>query len=108
MFLQPVNRRLDVRGAAGSIVTVLSEPDSGAPGPTVRGPDGARAAAGTVLELAVPLAVLGAGPGDPIGFFVSVASPGHSGGQDAERYPAQRPIRLIVPGENFSGENWRA
>jgi alpha-amylase/alpha-mannosidase (GH57 family) len=108
MFLQPVNRRLDVRSVGGSVVAALSAPDSGAPEPIAPGSDGARAAAGTVLELAVPLDVLGARPGDPIGFFVSVTSPGRSGGQDAERYPAQRPIRLVVPGENFAGENWRA
>ena len=107
-FLQPANRRVDVRGARDTVVGVLSDQPSGTPGWTARGAHSAGVAAGTVLELAVPLGDLGARAGEPIAFFVSVSSPSRAGVQETERYPAQRPIRIVVPGENFSGENWRA
>jgi hypothetical protein len=103
-FLQPVTRRLEVRGTTDPVITLLAEPEAHPPARDGHG----RVSAGTVMELAVPLELLGAKAGDPIAFFVSVTSPGHPGGHDAERYPAQRPIRVLVPGENFSGENWRA
>jgi alpha-amylase/alpha-mannosidase (GH57 family) len=104
-FLQPSSRRLDIRGARATVVGVLSDQPSGEPGWTARGAQSARVAAGTVLELAVPLSDLGAEAGEPMAFYVSVSS---AGVQETERYPAQRPIRIVVPGEDFSGENWRA
>jgi Glycosyl hydrolase family 57 len=107
-FLQPANRRLDIRGAKDTVVGVLSDQPSGTPGWIARGAHSARVAAGTILELAVPLDDLGAQAGEPVAFFVSVSSPSRAGLQETERYPAQRPIRLVVPGERFSGENWRA
>src|SRR6185295_6233836 len=106
--LQPANRRLDVRGARNTVVGVLSDQPSGAPGWLPRGAQSARVAAGTVLEIAVPLSDLGAQAGELLAFYVSVSSASRAGVQETERYPAQRPIRVAVPDENFSGENWRA
>jgi hypothetical protein len=107
-FLQPANRRVDIRDALGTVVGVLSDQASSAADWTARGAHSVRAAAGTVLELALRLGDLGAVTGEPIAFFVSVSAPGSGGVQEIERYPAQRPIRLMVPGANFVGENWRA
>jgi alpha-amylase/alpha-mannosidase (GH57 family) len=107
-FLQPASRRVDVRGARRTIVAVLSDQVPVAPGWKARGTHSVRVAAATVLELAVPLDDLGAHTGEPIAFFVSVSAPSRGGVQEVERYPAQRPIRVAVPGENFIGENWRA
>jgi alpha-amylase/alpha-mannosidase (GH57 family) len=107
-FLQPANRRLDIRGAEDTVIGVLSDQPSGSAGWTARGAHSARVAAGTVLELAVPLGDLGAQAGQAVAFFVSVSTPSRAGLRETERYPAQRAIRIVVPGEQFSGENWRA
>jgi hypothetical protein len=75
---------------------------------SVRNGSGVRVAAGTVLEVAVPLDDLEAAPDQPLTFFVSATSPGPNGAAETERYPASRPIQLAVPGVAFSGNNWRA
>ena len=94
-FLHPSRHRLEVEPTGRATW-------SGASGPR------ARIAAGTVLELAVPLQDLEARAGDPIAFFVSASRPAGPGTAEAERYPAQRAIQIDVPGDRFSGDNWRA
>src|SRR5439155_2703552 len=54
-----------------------------------RGPGGARVAAGTIVELALPLGDLGLRSGDPFAFFVAVYDLGEL---EQERHPAHRPI----------------
>jgi alpha-amylase/alpha-mannosidase (GH57 family) len=95
-FLSPSRQRLDV------------EPSGRTTWSGASGPRGGRVAAGTVLELAVPLQDLEARAGEPVAFFVSASLPGSAAAHEAERYPAQRAIQVDVPGEGFSGENWRA
>ena len=68
-----------------------------------RGPAGAVLAAGTVLEVALPLAALGAG--GPVLFFVAVCD---ADGVERGRYPAHRPIELVAPDGQFEARNWRA
>jgi hypothetical protein len=62
-------------------------------------------AAGTVLEIAVPLRELGAGSGDPVAFFIAVSG---AEGTERERHPAHRPIELTVPDAQFEARNWTA
>jgi alpha-amylase/alpha-mannosidase (GH57 family) len=92
-FLHPSPQRLEIN-------------PSGAAAWSVRRRSGARVAAGTVLEVAIPLEELDASPGQPLAFFVSAARPGDPA--ETERYPAQRPIELVVPGEAYVADNWRA
>ena len=94
-FLHPSRHRLEVEPSGRATW-------SGASGPR------AWVAAGTVLELAIPLQDLEARAGVPIAFFVSASSPIGPGAQESERYPAQRAIQVDVPGDGFSGDNWRA
>jgi hypothetical protein len=70
-----------------------------------RGPGGATVAAGSVLELALPLADLGLGDGEPMAFFLAV----HDGsGAEVERHPEHRPIEVVTPDDLFEGRYWRA
>jgi len=54
------------------------------------------------LELAVPFAQLGLAAEDRFGVQVELCDPG---GQP-ERQPAQTPIALSVPGEDFEAKRW--
>ena len=92
-FLNPSRQRLEVLPAGRSSWSAGS---------------GARVAAATVIELAVPLDDLEARAGEPLAFYVSTTSPQGRGTQDSERYPAQRAIQIEVPGDGFIGDNWRA
>jgi hypothetical protein len=80
LFLHPTRQRLDIH-------------PSGSASWSVRKGAGIRVAAGTVLEVAIPLDDLDAIPDQPL---------------ETDRYPASRPIQLAVPGPAFSGNNWRA
>jgi hypothetical protein len=62
-------------------------------------------AAGTVLELALPLADLGLTPGVALAFFLAVYAGGDS---EIERHPAHRPIELVTPDAEFEARHWRA
>ena len=62
-------------------------------------------AAGTVLEVSLPLMDLGVTRlGTPMAFFVAV----YVKGQEAERHPAHRPIDLFSPDALFEARHWRA
>jgi alpha-amylase/alpha-mannosidase (GH57 family) len=102
--LRPEARQFEVRRNGDAIVGVLSNQPVGGSGWTERGAHGARVAAGTILELALPLADLGAQACQAIAFFVSASRPA---GGVVERHPANRPIEVVVPGGGLSGETWR-
>ena len=68
-----------------------------------RGTGGMELAAGTVLELAVPLVDVAAKVGDALAFFVVVHG---VGGAEVERHPSDRPIEAEVPDERFEARNW--
>jgi hypothetical protein len=70
-----------------------------------RGPGGSAVAAGTVLEIAVPLGELDDTPGAPLAFFVAVHD---AEGNEVERHPAHQPIQLTIPDERFEARNWTA
>jgi alpha-amylase/alpha-mannosidase (GH57 family) len=67
-----------------------------------RGPGGAVAAAGTVLEMALPLVDLGVT--GAVSFFVAVYDAKET---ELERHPAHRPLELTVPDELFEARHWR-
>jgi alpha-amylase/alpha-mannosidase (GH57 family) len=74
------------------------------PGWTDRGPGGAAVAAGTVLELSLPLTDLSLAPGQAAAFVVEV----DQAGAELERYPGSRPIAVTVPDQTFEARQWRA
>ena len=70
-----------------------------------RGPGHAVVAAGTVLEVGLPLVDLNiTARGTAIAFFVAV----YANGGEAERHPAHRPIDLVSPDALFEARHWRA
>jgi hypothetical protein len=70
-----------------------------------RGPGGATVAAGSVLELALPLADLGLTDGRPVAFFLAVYD---DGGAEVERHPEHRLIEVLTPDATFDARSWRA
>jgi alpha-amylase/alpha-mannosidase (GH57 family) len=71
----------------------------------VRGVGGAKVAAGTVIEAALPLRALGVGAGAPLSFFLAVFDPDET---EVERHPDNRALMLTVPDERFEARNWTA
>jgi alpha-amylase/alpha-mannosidase (GH57 family) len=71
-----------------------------------RGAEGARAAAGTILELMVPLQALGGlAGGRRLSFFVAVDDGRRT---EVERHPSHRPLEAQVPDARFEAMNWTA
>jgi len=70
-----------------------------------RGLGRAAVAAGAVLEIAIPLADLGLGDGEPLVFFVAVYD---ANGTELERHTEHRPVELTTPDAMFEGRYWRA
>jgi alpha-amylase/alpha-mannosidase (GH57 family) len=88
-FRAPAGFRLSVRGKVGDPIGV----------------PGARAAAGTILELRLPLAALGLQPGDAVAFVVMLTD---AEGTELETHPGHRPIEVTVPDALFEARNWSA
>jgi alpha-amylase/alpha-mannosidase (GH57 family) len=104
-FLRPDGVRLAVGDRGGRPVGVFSDraPDQRW---VERGSGGAALAAGTILELAVPLADLDSPtPGSAISFFVAVHDKAHV---EVERHPAHRAIEVAVPDPGFAARHWTA
>jgi hypothetical protein len=80
-------------------------PVGAAPGWVRRGPGGATAAVGAVLEVALPLADLDAVPVAAVAFFVALYDPQST---ERERHPEHRPIELTVPDASFPSRQWSA
>jgi alpha-amylase/alpha-mannosidase (GH57 family) len=107
-FLRPDGLRFSVRQASGQPHGTFwnrRTPAGGSPQWVERGASASQVAAGTVLEIAVPLRELGAGSGDPVAFFIAVSG---AEGTERERHPAHRPIELTVPDAQFEARNWTA
>jgi alpha-amylase/alpha-mannosidase (GH57 family) len=108
-FLQPEGVRFSVRETLGRLSGRYWDrrtvPDRGSPAWVERGPGGATVAAGSVLEIGLPLADLGVGDGDPLAFFVAVFDAAEV---ERERHPAHRPIDVQVPDARFEARNWNA
>jgi alpha-amylase/alpha-mannosidase (GH57 family) len=103
-FVSPAAVRFSVRQKAGRLVASFWDRHDAEPHWLERGPGGALVAAGTILELAVPLADLGLNAGQTAGFFIAVYD---AGGVEIERHPANRAIELAVPDAQFEASHWR-
>ena len=68
-------------------------------------PPGGRVEIGSIVELAIPLATLGAEAGEAVAFVVTVSD---AAGTELERHPADRAIEAIVPDAQFAARNWTA
>ncbi len=69
-----------------------------------QGPGGAALAAGSVLEVSLPLDDLAMAGADVVAFVVCV----YDGDVEVERHPEHRPLTARVPDEAFAAEHWRA
>jgi alpha-amylase/alpha-mannosidase (GH57 family) len=105
-FAAPTERRFLVRSVDGRLVSAFVESSDGS-GSSAADPDTSRramAAAGGILEIAIPLDLLGAHAGDAITFYVTV----NHGAVEVERHPADQPIQVTVPDASFAARLWSA
>ncbi len=105
-FLRPDGLSVAIQKttAARGLVATLME--RGADGSWSTRPSSVKAAAGTVLEVAVPLASIGMRPGGgPLSFFIAVQD---ARGAELERHPTHHPIEVQVPDHRFEAINWTA
>jgi hypothetical protein len=65
--------------------------------------DPIRWAAADVLEVAIPIALLGAQAGDRVRLSVLVVD---AAGQTLERQPSQHPLDFVLPTRHLSGTRW--
>ena len=103
-FVVPAGVRFSVRQGDGRLTGSFWDRRDAEPLWAERGPGGASVAAGTILELSIPLADLGLTAGDPLGFFVAIYD---SHGAELERHPAHQPIELTAPDALFDARHWR-
>ena len=104
-FVTPAGVRFSVRQAGGRLTgRFWDRRQEAEPHWVERGPGGAALAAGTSLELAIPLSDLGVSAGQPLEFFLAIYD---DRGAETERHPAQRPIELTAPDGLFSTRQWR-
>lgn len=93
-------------GAPSTLAMTRWSRASGASEWTQQAADGVRSAAGTILELAIPLALLGAtAEGRRLSFVVAVVD---GAGREIERHPSHRPIDTATPDRRFEASNWTA
>ena len=104
-FLRPSGLRVAIsRTPEGVVGAFLSRRDGATWQPVTDGSQ-AQAAAGTILECRIPLALLGTERLDELSFFVTINDANQV---EIERHPAGRPIELSVPDERFAAVNWSA
>jgi hypothetical protein len=102
-FLNPEGVRFSVRQDLGRLTGRLWDRRPVPPHWIERGPGRTIVAAGTILEVAVPLADLGS-PAS-VAFFLAVYN---AADVEIERHPSHRPIEVEVPDERFEARNWTA
>ena len=113
IFVTPPGFRFSVRQSVGRLTGTFWQRPTGngdhrAAGDnhwTDRGSLGASVAAGSVLEVALPLGDLGLSEGQPVAFFIAVTD---ESGVEIERHPEHRPIELVTPDAMFEARYWRA
>jgi hypothetical protein len=111
-FVRPEGIRFSIRQVMGRLTGTfwVRQPASGVPAGGAfdwqeLGPGEAAVAAGSILEVAVPLAALSLDAGQPLTFFVAIYD---AGGAEIERHPEHRVIEVTTPDEMFEGRYWRA
>ena len=114
-FVTPSGVRFTVRQVRGRLVGTFWDrrmadgthtPAANGAAWAERGAGGAAVAAGSVLEVALPLADLGVSEGQPLAFFVAIYD--SESGAELERHPEHRPIELVAPDALFEARYWRA
>jgi alpha-amylase/alpha-mannosidase (GH57 family) len=109
-FLHPQGVRFSVLARLGLVTGTFWDWRPSAPHWVERGPGGGQIAAGTILELAVPLAELqstGAAPMTPdreLSFFIAV----YRADTEVESHPGHRPIETRAPDGQFESRHWTA
>jgi alpha-amylase/alpha-mannosidase (GH57 family) len=103
-FLQPAGSRFVVKMVAGQVTgTFWDRADGG--GWIERGTAGADVAAGSILELAIPLDRAALGAEARVAFFVLVVGPDQT---EIETHPAHHPFEVATPDEQFEARHWTA
>ena len=102
-FLQPEGVRFAVRQQSGHVTGSFLDRHGTNGTWAERGPGHSRVAAGAVVEASLPLADLRVTAADAVSFFVAVLD---RHGNEVERHPAQRPVDVTVPDEQFEARNW--
>jgi alpha-amylase/alpha-mannosidase (GH57 family) len=105
MFLEPPGVRFVVGQAGGRLTGTFWDRGVGERQWVDRGAGGARVAARTVIEAALPLSDLGVGAGAALSFFLAVLDRDQA---EVERHPDNRAVTLTVPDERFEARNWTA
>jgi alpha-amylase/alpha-mannosidase (GH57 family) len=104
-FLEPPGVRFVVGQVGGRLTGTFWDRGGDEQHWAGRGAGGARVAAGTVIEAALPLSDLGIGPGAALSFFLAVFDRDQT---EVERHPDNRAVMLTVPDERFEARNWTA
>jgi hypothetical protein len=105
-FLKPDGMRFSVKETMGRVRGTYWDLRSNPARWLERGPGAATVAAGTVLELAVPLADLGADRDlTELSFVVAVYD---ADSTEVERHPAHRPIEVATPDDAYEARHWTA
>jgi alpha-amylase/alpha-mannosidase (GH57 family) len=108
-FMQPEGVRFSIRETLGRLTGCFWDRHDAAFGSpahwTPRGPGDAAVAAGTVLEMALPLRDLATSGGQMISFFVAAYD---ASNVELERHPSHRLIDAQAPDERFEARNWNA
>jgi alpha-amylase/alpha-mannosidase (GH57 family) len=102
-FLRPEGWRFEIRRSGGT--TAVRVLQGGRPAERAWGELGGRAAAGTVVELAIPLDLFGALEDGRLAF---VATGSDVAGTELERQPIGRPIDAAIPDAAFEARHWSA
>jgi alpha-amylase/alpha-mannosidase (GH57 family) len=104
-FLQPAGVRFMVRLMDGQVVGTFWDRAAGGDGWTELGRRGASIAAGTILEVSLPLAALTSDADAQVAFFVVVLGPDQG---ELEMHPEHHPIEAMAPDEQFEARHWTA
>jgi alpha-amylase/alpha-mannosidase (GH57 family) len=104
-FVSPPDVRYSVYQRDGRLTGTFWDRQPVEPHWVLRGPGAAAFAAGTILEIAIPLADLGVAGDQPVGFFVAIYD---ADGGELERHPARQAIEVVAPDASFQGRHWRA
>jgi alpha-amylase/alpha-mannosidase (GH57 family) len=103
-FLNPQGVRFSVRQDLGRLSGLFWDWRTEAPHWVARGPGTAAVAAGTILEIAIPLADIAPTANGDLSFVLAV----FLNDAEVERHPAHRPIETAIPDERFESRHWTA
>jgi hypothetical protein len=101
-FLSPGGVRFTVRQALGRLTGAFWHRVAQPPHWVESGAERSALGAGDVLEMAVPIGDLGGAVAE-VAFQVTVLG---AGGEEMERHPRQRPIRVRVADAEFEARHW--